>query len=403
MRAAIFILAINVFTAGVFSACFVIAYRRKSLHRGENWLALGFGLVALYGVLEFIQPLLADSELLNFVVFMTYLAAMTAMVAGLARRFALAIPPGVFVGMIALGVPVYLILLGLGRGDPVRPLLYQAPFVLVQLVGCLIIWRGARNWINGLLLMAFAVSAAIFAGKPFLAAALGIGHDTVAFLGSDYSTFSQTFETFFLISTGVLLAIAVAWDMLVEITLRSETDKLSGLLNRRGFEMHCDRMMAGAGRSDVPLVLIMADLDHFKDINDSFGHAVGDQVIAAFAQVLKSSAPSANQALVGRLGGEEFGVLLSGTVVEGRNYGESARKAFASLKFEDIAPHGVFTASFGIAEFQRGEPLSKFMSRADSALYEAKHNGRNQVHVAHTLSVVQEGSAHVLKHVGDAG
>jgi diguanylate cyclase (GGDEF)-like protein len=140
-------------------------------------------------------------------------------------------------------------------------------------------------------------------------------------------------------------------------------------------------------------VLVLADLDHFKNINDSFGHAVGDQVIAAFARVLRDSARTSREAVVGRVGGEEFGAFLFGNVVEGQLYGEIARRTFASLQFDDIAPHGQFTASFGVAELQRGEPLPKLTARADSALYEAKRNGRNRVQVAHALSVVQDNDA----------
>ena len=389
MSPAIFILTINVFTAFVFSACFGVAHMRKRPNRGENLLALAYGLIAIHGLLELVQPLLAAAEPGNFIVFVVYLGAMTALVAGMARRFAIATPPIWLLCLIAIGGAVYWGLLGLDRQDPVRPLLYQAPFVGVQLFGCWVVWRSRRSQINSLLLTAFAASAVIFASKPFLAGALGIGRDTQSFLGSDYGAFSQMFEAFFLISTGVLLMIAMAGDLLAEITLRSETDKLSGLLNRRGFEERCDRVIGGVAYSDDPIVLILADLDHFKDVNDSFGHAAGDRVIAAFARVLRDSARAANEVFVGRLGGEEFGVLLSGNLIEGRSYSERARNAFATLQFDGIAPHAPFTASFGIAEHQLGEVMPKLMARADSALYEAKRGGRNRAHIAQDWSVVQ--------------
>ncbi len=390
MTAAALILAINLFTASVLSVSFAVFCRCRRTKRGEFLLAIAYGLVALHALLEFAQPFLATAEPGNFIVFLTYLGAMTIMVAGVAQRLAVFVPPMLLLGLLGLGVPIYLALLGLERHDPVRPLLYQTPFVLVQLAGCWVIWRSKRNLLNSLLLGAFLMSAIVFAAKPLLAFALGIGPNTQSFLASDYGALSQTLEAFFLISTGVLLLFAVARDMLIEVTLRSETDQLSGLLNRRGFEERCERVIAGAAHSNEPMVMILADLDHFKDINDSFGHAVGDRVIAAFARVLRSSTRAANEAFVGRVGGEEFGVLLSGGVVEGRNYAETARKAFAGMTFDDIGPHSAFTASFGIAEFQHGETMPDLLRRADSALYEAKRSGRNKVHVSQALSVVPD-------------
>jgi diguanylate cyclase (GGDEF)-like protein len=379
-----------VFTALVFCASFVIIHHRWRLNRGENWLALAYGLVATHDSLEIVQQLLVSVEPTNFLIFVTYLGAMTAMVTGLARRFTIGVSPILLASPIILGIIVYSVLLGLDRHDSVRPLLYQTPFVIVPLVGCWILWRAKRNWVDSLLLAAFTASAAIFGGKPFLADTLGIGWDSRSFLDSGYGAFSETFEAFFLVSTGVLLVIAVASDLLVEITIRSETDTLSGLFNRRGFGERSDRMIARAAYSRQPIVLVLADLDHFKNINDSFGHAIGDQVITAFSRVLRDGAQPSHEALVGRLGGEEFGVLLFGNVVEGRIYGESARAKFAGLQFDDIAPHDPFTASFGVAEFQRAEPISKVMGRADLALYEAKRDGRNRVQVAHALSLVRD-------------
>ena len=86
-------------------------------------------------------------------------------------------------------------------------------------------------------------------------------------------------------------------------------------------------------------------------------------------------------------------VFLSGGVVEGRNYAETAGKAFATMKFDDIGPHGAFTASFGIAEFQHGETILYLLRRGDAALYAAKRNGRNRVEVSPALSVGQRPSA----------
>ena len=131
-------------------------------------------------------------------------------------------------------------------------------------------------------------------------------------------------------------------------TRRSETDTLSGLLNRRGFEERADRAVREAVRREGPLALVIADLDHFKSINDSYGHAAGDAVIAAFA----------------------------------RFFAEGARSAFAALPVDGLPDDVRFTASFGVAELAPGETTRDLMRRADGALYEAKKAGRDCVRVS---------------------
>jgi diguanylate cyclase (GGDEF)-like protein len=127
--------------------------------------------------------------------------------------------------------------------------------------------------------------------------------------------------------------------------------------------------------------LVISDLDHFKSVNDNFGHAAGDTVIVTFARFLRSA--MADHHLAGRIGGEEFAVLLPGTnLVAARLFAEGARNAFASLTVDGMAPTKRFTASFGVAELAGGETISDLMERADKALYLAKNSGRDCVKIA---------------------
>jgi diguanylate cyclase (GGDEF)-like protein len=136
-----------------------------------------------------------------------------------------------------------------------------------------------------------------------------------------------------------------------------------------------------------PGTLILADLDRFKLVNDSYGHHTGDEVIRQFARVLKDVMP--NRAVAGRLGGEEFVVFLPSTdLEEARVVAHGMRAAMMSQKIDGLAEQARVTSSFGVAAIAKGEPLEQAMQRADKALYAAKENGRNRVECAEALQNV---------------
>lgn len=163
---------------------------------------------------------------------------------------------------------------------------------------------------------------------------------------------------------------------------QAETDALTGAANRRAFTRALDREIADAGRLCVPLAVAMIDLDHFKPINDTHGHAAGDRVLVRTVTALK--AELAGGEMLGRLGGEEFAVLLprAGTA-EGMETAERLRRAVEYLRVEnDDGTQIPVTASLGLCVLDPEESLatgSDLLARADAALYRAKESGRNRV------------------------
>ena len=158
------------------------------------------------------------------------------------------------------------------------------------------------------------------------------------------------------------------------------TDPLTGLPNRRAIDFWASRQLSAAVRHDFPIWAVMADLDHFKSINDTHGHDAGDIVLKTFADILKANTRSSN--ICGRLGGEEFLVVI--THVEKKNVAiaiERIRRQFSAQRFT-VARHTFgATASFGIAGIRvtAGSDFSDLVTRADAALYSAKRQGRNRV------------------------
>ena len=135
-------------------------------------------------------------------------------------------------------------------------------------------------------------------------------------------------------------------------------------------------------RSNTQLSVVIADLDFFKNINDSYGHEVGDQVIKAAANGLKEGLREMD--IVGRWGGEEFVMLIPASSIDiAQSIAERARSKLERVNIDTPTGSVSVTASFGVAfGSAASESLSDLLARADSALYEAKNNGRNQVRLA---------------------
>ena len=166
---------------------------------------------------------------------------------------------------------------------------------------------------------------------------------------------------------------------IAELQQRATLDPLTGILNRREFDQRLDVAVARALRLDIDLSLLVLDIDHFKAVNDTYGHAVGDQALQRVSAMLSARA-RANDA-VARLGGEEFAVLLEGTdAAHAQLYAEDVRTAIGA---SPIAPH--FTVSIGVAQLDpcTGNAV-KMMRDADRVLYRAKETGRNRVVLAAT-------------------
>jgi diguanylate cyclase (GGDEF)-like protein/PAS domain S-box-containing protein len=165
-----------------------------------------------------------------------------------------------------------------------------------------------------------------------------------------------------------------------EATLLASTDELTGIANRRAFMGQLDREIAGAVEFGWPLAVAMFDVDHFKAVNDRYGHAVGDRVLQLIAA--RAAAVVRGGDLVGRLGGEEFGILMPGaSLEEAALVAERLREAMETARELDESLPGV-TISIGIATRETQRRAAELLAAADVALYAAKGEGRNRVRVA---------------------
>jgi len=162
-------------------------------------------------------------------------------------------------------------------------------------------------------------------------------------------------------------------DQLKELALR---DGLTGLYNHRSIMERIEEEISSANRRFAPLTMIMLDIDHFKKVNDTYGHQFGDEVLVNITNSLRHS--FRKEDIIGRYGGEEFIVILpNANIKQAMLIGEKVRSKVEGLTWKE--KKFLVTISLGITLLQHGEKTSDFIKRADDHLYKAKNNGRNLV------------------------
>ncbi|MBZ9994699.1 sensor domain-containing diguanylate cyclase [Mesorhizobium sp. BH1-1-4] len=219
--------------------------------------------------------------------------------------------------------------------------------------------------------------AVIIAHGPF------VSYD--GFYGSSYWTTALLSHALLSLLIALCLFTAAALDVMKALKTETFTDPLSGLLNRRGFEERAAMLLQRCAIAKFPVALVLADLDHFKALNDVHGHAAGDRVIADFAAKLRSA--TGTRGAAGRIGGEEFAVLLPLTdLAAARLFAEAVRTLYSAGGVDGLPAGTKVTASFGVAARSGDETLEPLMRRADEALYKAKKNGRDSVRLSYERS-----------------
>ncbi|ATE63398.1 sensor domain-containing diguanylate cyclase [Rhizorhabdus dicambivorans] len=236
---------------------------------------------------------------------------------------------------------------------------------------------------------AVMVMLTLFAAIDFSLAAIAMGPGTANDEGSLFFFRSVVTMLYPIAFTGVGLfsVFLVAADLADDMRRLATSDMLTGVYNRRGFEDSAERAIRNAQRQRQPLSVVVADIDNFKLINDRHGHTVGDRALRHFASRLERLVRRGD--LIGRIGGEEFALLLVNTrPQDALEVVERIRRDIAAMPV-DGAARIVMTASFGVTGLRPGDiSLASLLARADRALYRSKLEGRDRVTSADELEEV---------------
>ena len=274
---------------------------------------------------------------------------------------------------------------------------HAAPNELVILMSTIIaLFSVAMAWIllrpgagHSLLRRIIGVNDLLFAAAMGYRAYTGIAHGHLAVFAPgavQSATYLAGYLLLIVNGFGFLLLCKEKDDQ--KMALLATIDSLTGLVNRRAFFERTDSARLLATRLRSPIALMMMDIDHFKRLNDRFGHATGDEALCVFAATARQALRDHD--IMGRLGGEEFALVLPGTDLEGAvQAAERLRQAVAAAVLPTSGGQYGMTISIGVVVIDPNEHINSALARADHALYAAKSGGRDRVAIGeHRMRVV---------------
>ncbi len=361
---------------------FAVAFFLLWLNRRDRYVAYAAGAYtasAIAFLIVDVGPALPH-ELHRIPANLGFLATGVLFAAAIIGRYGLPIPWRAMAAVTAASLAVFLWFL-LGQpsiGGRILSISIGASIIAAMIVRAL--WPLDKVYlIDRVLFWVAALSVINLTARPIVLLALGGGFDSYdGFQQSLYWTTVQFSQAMVAVLAAIGLMVAVAIDQIAELRRQVDDDNLSALLNRRGFEARAGSALRRCLDDDRPVALMIADLDHFKRVNDSYGHAVGDAIIAAFGAHVRAIGPA--EMIAGRIGGEEFALLVPGATIEtARQFAEAVRTGLAAAAADRIPAALVPTTSIGLTIGVPGAGLSALMHEADQALYEAKRTGRNRV------------------------
>jgi diguanylate cyclase (GGDEF)-like protein len=306
------------------------------------------------GKWNYISILLSTSLFTAAMAFFTTFFLSTRTREPILHRVNLALPVLVAANMIVLALDAHL-------ADQISILLLILAAVVSILTGC-------RSFLAGYRPARYYLLAWVALFVIVLLYSMGLFHIV------KFSTYNEEVTLLGTVAMAILMSLALA-DRISEMRRLLVTDRLTCIDNRAGLEMEFERMLSPVAALDRSFSIIITDIDHFKDINDQYGHQTGDAVLAELASVLRGGMRSVD--CVGRWGGDEFLVLCKDSSREGTiAVAEKLRRLVEGRDFHLV---GRITCSFGVGTWEAGVDRNELFRRADEALYRAKRSGRNCV------------------------
>ena len=362
----------------VFAILFFFLWRKAPARRHVGMFAAGYVCSAIgFLIFHFVPDPSARVSILSMHI--AYATGCSILAIGAAQRVGQRLDPAFFI-FIAVVSAILLIISTYGNDQNPRLYIANAAFGLVFMLGAYSLSLAPRrDAIDRVVFWLFVLSAFQFFVRP---AAIFMMEDSIT--AADYRA-SIYYSAMVLIVAVISLLLALTLlagsviDQMKQQRDAASVDHLTGLYTRRAFEEGALELLAQARQRGQTASLIVADLDYFKQVNDLWGHQVGDNAIAAFGALIQSTIRDSD--IAGRVGGEEFCIAVRNCPgAAAARLAERIRTALTEAAIDGVPDDIHLTASFGVAEFGGDESYGRLFGIADAALYEAKNRGRNCVH-----------------------
>lgn len=364
--------------ATVFAVVFVALWLRDRSRAHIFAFALGYVSLALCYTLNLL-PHSLDAPVSGTMIHAIAMFGAAALVWGSARRIGRDVPMGFLLANTLISGVMFFE--AIRQSHPNAIVVIQNGSAALQFaVGATVLWVARpKEWLERAVIWIMAAIAAVGFLRPAIAM-LAEG-DLAALIGrtSAFHGFQIIAMTVLPVLLGMVLIGLVLLDEWERQKAAARNDALAGLRGRAAFEEDAKSALQKAARDGVPVSLILGDIDHFKRINDGWGHATGDLVIGNVGRTIARMIRDSD--IAGRVGGEEFCILLWNCPLQ--TAAQSAERLRTAIANPDCASGGAgvldVTMSFGVAQLQSGESYAALFERADASLYRAKDAGRNRV------------------------
>ncbi|MDG5748714.1 GGDEF domain-containing protein [Qipengyuania sp. XHP0207] len=307
-----------------------------------------------------------------------YSAGASAMMWGICARNGQRAPLALFATIAVISLAL-MVAATIGANYNARLYAANAAYGLILALGCQVAAsKTEKEFLDKVILWLIAIGAFQFFVRPITAIMVEGAMTAEEYRATPFYAVMVVWLAVSSLLIALSLMIAALTDQMRSVREASKLDSLTRLRTRRAFESDVMEAFEKAKADHVPLSLVVADIDHFKGVNDVYGHQVGDRAIAEFGNVLSGMIRHADVA--GRIGGEEFCILAWNCDEEKAHaMAERIRRRFAETAIPGMPAGNRLTASFGVAGRRSGEGYGKLFARADAELYRAKHGGRNRV------------------------
>jgi len=374
-----------------FAVTFAVFWKLGGMKRHVLGFSIGYTFFALGYLVTHFLP--SNAPYLFHTTQVLYSIAAIAMVTSICERVGQRVHLGLLVAIYLIGASVLAVAVGFTNDVGPRLIIVNTAYGAMYVVGlATLLSARRRSLIDMAIMVVVAIQAIDFLVRPNLTLMYERTIAEEAYRDSFYySLIGLVLGVKSVLGAMVLMgATIVEWT--TSLRESSSRDTLTGLHNRASFEDVMRSAIPKANAERVPLSLVVADIDHFKQVNDIWGHQSGDRAISSFGKLINEMVRGCDTA--GRVGGEEFCIAVWNCPNEpAERLAERIRQAFAQLSHDGLNDDLRLTASFGVATAQADENYERLFARADAALYEAKSKGRNRVENAERETVIQPQSS----------